>query len=66
MHLEVAYAFVGFIMGGVALIVSLYVWLTVDEMKRNGMAWIELNRELKKKIERMEKDQRTPASPWKR
>jgi len=66
MMLETTYAFVGYIMGALALLISLYVWLTVDEMKKNGIAWIELNRELKKKIERMEKDQRTPNSPWKR
>jgi hypothetical protein len=64
--LEITYAFVGYVMGAIALLISLYVWLTVDEMKKNGMVWIELNRELKKKIERMERDQRTPASPWKR
>lgn len=64
--LEVTYAFLGYIMGAIALLISLYVWLTVDEMKKNGTAWIELNRELKKKIERMEKDQRTPASPWRK
>jgi hypothetical protein len=64
--LEVTYAFVGYIMGAIALLISLYVWLTVDEMKKNGIAWVELNRELKKKIERMERDQRTPNSPWKR
>jgi hypothetical protein len=64
--LEITYAFAGYIMGAIALLISLYVWLTVDEMKKNGVTWIELNRELKKKIERMERDQRTPASPWKR
>lgn len=62
--LEVTYAFVGYIMGGLALIISLYVWLTVDEMKRNGIAWVELNRELKKKIDSMEKS--SPQSPWKK
>lgn len=62
--LEVTYAFVGYIMGGLALLISLYVWLTVDEMKQNGLAWIQLNRELKKKIEQMERN--TPSTPWKR
>jgi hypothetical protein len=65
MPLEVTYAFIGFIMGAIALIISLYVWLTVDEMKQNGLTWIKLNRELKKKIERLERDRRTPPSPWK-
>jgi hypothetical protein len=66
MPLEVTYAFIGFIMGGIALIVSLYVWLTLDEAFKNGQDWIDLNRQLKKKIERLERDQRTPPSPWKR
>ena len=64
--LELTFAFVGYIMGGLALIISLYVWLTVDELIKNGRSWIQLNRDLKKKIERLERDQRTPTSPWKR
>ena len=64
--LELTFAFVGYIMGGLALIISLYVWLTVDELIKNGRGWVQLNQELKKKIERMERDQRIPASPWKR
>jgi hypothetical protein len=64
MPLEVTYAFVGFIMGGVALIVSLYVWLTMDEALKNGQDWMQLNRELKKKIDKLEKG--GGASPWKR
>jgi hypothetical protein len=62
--LEVTYAFIGFIMGGLALIISLYVWLTVDEAMENGRSWIKLNRELKDKIERMER--KTSTSPWKK
>lgn len=62
--LEVTYAFAGYIMGALALLISLYVWLTVDEMKRNGVEWIQLNRELKKKIESMERT--TPSTPWKK
>ena len=64
MPLEVTYAFIGFIMGGIALIVSLYVWLTLDEAFKNGRDWVQLNRELKEKIEQMERG--TPSSPWKR
>lgn len=64
--LELTFAFVGYVMGGLALIISLYVWLTVDELIKHGRGWVQLNQELKKKIERMERDQRTPASPWKR
>ena len=62
--LDVTYAFVGFIMGGLALIISLYVWLTVDDLVKNGRAWVELNRELKKKIDSMEKS--SPPSLWKK
>ena len=64
MPLEVTYAFIGFIMGGAALIVSLYVWMTLDEAFKNGRDWIQLNRELKEKIEQMERG--TPSSPWKK
>jgi len=62
--LELTYAFMGYIMGALALIISLYVWLTVDELIKNGRSWIKLNRELKEKIESMEKN--TPTSPWKK
>jgi hypothetical protein len=55
MPLEVTYAFIGFIMGGIALIISLYVWLTLDEAFENGRAWMQLNQELKQKIEGMER-----------
>ena len=64
MPLEVTYAFIGFIMGGIALIISLYVWLTMDEALKNGLAWMQLNRDLKKKIDRLEKD--GVSSPWKK
>jgi hypothetical protein len=62
--LEVTYAFIGFIMGGLALIISLYVWLTMDEAMENGRAWMQLNRELKAKIEKMERS--SPSTPWKK
>lgn len=62
--LDITYAFAGYIMGALSLLISLYVWLTVDEMKKNGIAWIKLNRELKQKIESMEKS--SPISPWKK
>jgi hypothetical protein len=65
MPLEVTYAFIGFIMGGAALIVSLYVWLTLDEALKNGQDWIKLNRELKKKIDTLEKGGKL-SSPWKK
>ena len=51
-------------MGALALIISLYVWLTLDEALKNGQDWIKLNRELKEKIERMERS--APTSPWKK
>ncbi len=62
--LEVTYAFIGFIMGGAALIISLYVWLVMDEALENGRSWMQLNRELKAKIENMEKS--SPSTPWKK
>ena len=65
MALEVTYAFIGFIMGGIALIVSLYVWLTMDEALENGRDWIKLNRELKEKIDHLEKGGKL-SSPWKK
>jgi hypothetical protein len=63
--LEVTYAFIGFIMGGIALIISLYVWLTLDEALKNGQEWMQLNRELKKKIDKLEKGGGTSLS-WKK
>jgi hypothetical protein len=64
MTLEVTYAFIGFIMGGIAIIISLYALLTLEEMKQNGKQWIDLNRNLQQKIDRLEKGGAT--SPWKK
>ena len=64
MPLEVTYAFIGFVMGGIAILISLYALLTLDEMKQNGKQWIELNQELKKKIDTLEKG--GALSPWKK
>ena len=64
MPLEVTYAFIGFIMGGIAVIISLYALLTLDEAIENGKQWVELNRDLQKKIDRLEKGGAT--SPWKK
>jgi hypothetical protein len=64
MPLEVTYAFAGFIMGGIALVISLYVWMTLDEALKNGRDWMQLNRELKKKIDNLEKG--GGASLWKK
>lgn len=65
MPLEVTYAFVGFIMGGIAVIISLYALLTLDEAIENGKRWVELNRDLQKKIDRLEKGTGAP-SLWKK
>ena len=64
MPLEVTYAFIGFVMGGIAILISLYALLTLDQMKENGKQWIELNQELKKKIDTLEKG--GALSPWKK
>jgi cell division protein ZapA (FtsZ GTPase activity inhibitor) len=64
MSLEVTYAFIGFIMGGIAVIISLYALLTLDEIKKNGKEWVKLNQELKKKIEQLEKG--SGLSLWKK
>jgi len=53
--LEVTYAFMGYIMGALSLIISLYVWLTVDELVKNGRGWVKLNEELKQRLELMER-----------
>ena len=53
--LEVTYAFAGYIMGALALIISLYVWLIVDELVKNGRGWVKLNQELKQRLELMER-----------
>ena len=64
MMLEATLALAAYVMAALALIISLWVWLVVDEMKKNGISWIQLNRELKNKIEQMEKS--SPTSPWKK
>jgi hypothetical protein len=62
--LEITYAFMGYLMGSLALIISLYVWLTVDELVKNGRAWVKLNQELKQRLESMERG--TSSLPWKK
>jgi hypothetical protein len=62
--LEITYAFIGYIMGCASLLISLYVLLTVDELVKNGRAWVKLNQELKQKLESMERN--TSSSPWKK
>ena len=57
------YAFAGFIMGGLALIISLYVWVTLDDALKNGRDWVKLNKELKQKIDQIEKG---GSTPWKK
>ena len=64
MMLDVTYAFIGFIMGGIAVIISLYALLTLDEMKQNGEKWIKLNQDLKNRIHRLEKG--GVVDPWKK
>jgi hypothetical protein len=64
MALEVTYAFIGFIMGGIAIIISVYALLTLDEAIENGKQWVELNRDLQQKIDRLEKG--GVSSPWKK
>lgn len=62
--LEVTYAFIGFIMGGIAIIISLYALLTLDEAIENGKRWVDLNRELQKKIDKLEKG--SGSTLWKK
>ena len=53
--LEVTYAFIGYIMGCVSLIISLYVWMILDEALENGRDWVKLNQELRQRLEQMER-----------
>lgn len=62
--LEVTYAFIGFIMGGIAIIISLYALLTLQEAIDNGKQWVKLNQELKEKINKLEKG--GGSTPWKK
>lgn len=64
MTLDTALAFAGYIMAVLALAISLYVWLLVDELIKNGRSWIQLNQELKKKIDGL--DRNGPVTPWKK
>jgi hypothetical protein len=37
-----------------AFLVSLWMFLTLDEMKENGKKWVELNQELIEKVKKLE------------
>jgi hypothetical protein len=62
--LELTYAFIGYLMGCIALLVSLYVWFIVDEIKNDRVKWIKHSQDLKNRIYRLEKGGR--AEPWKK
>ena len=62
--LEVTYAFIGFIMGGISIIISLYALLTLNEAIENGKQWVKLNQELKEKINKLEKG--SGSTLWKK
>jgi hypothetical protein len=64
MPLEVTYAFIGFIMGGISIIISLYALLTLNEAIENGKQWVKLNQELKEKINNLEKG--SGSTLWKK
>lgn len=64
MMLEVTYAFIGFIMGGISIIISLYALLTLNEAIENGKQWVKLNQELKEKINKLEKG--SGSTLWKK
>lgn len=38
-----------------ALLIALWMFLTLEDMKDNGKKWIKLNQELLEKIERLER-----------
>jgi hypothetical protein len=38
-----------------ALLVALWMFLTLEDMKENGKKWVKLNQELMEKINRLEK-----------
>lgn len=37
-----------------ALLIALWMFLTLEEMKENGKKWVELNQELLEKVKRLE------------
>lgn len=63
-QLILTYAFIGFLVGSIAVLISLYALLTLDEMKEKGKKWVKLNQELRDRIYRLEKG--GVASPWKK
>lgn len=64
--LEMTYAFVGYIFGCFSLLIALWVWLIVDEMRSNGRQWISLNKELLARIEQLEKQGGAYRPPFKK
>lgn len=38
-----------------ALLIALWMFLTLEDMKANGKKWVELNQELLEKVERLER-----------
>lgn len=48
--LLVIYAFAAF-----SLLIALWMFLTLEEMKENGKQWVKLNQELLGKVERLER-----------
>jgi hypothetical protein len=48
--LLVIYAF-----AAVSLLIALWMFLTLEEMKSNGKIWVKLNQELLEKVEKLER-----------
>jgi heme/copper-type cytochrome/quinol oxidase subunit 4 len=48
--LLVIYAF-----AAVSLLIALWMFLTLEEMKSNGKKWVKLNQELLEKVEKLER-----------
>jgi hypothetical protein len=44
-----------------ALLVALWMFLTLEDMKENGKKWVKLNQELLEKVQRLE---RTSSSSY--
>ena len=47
----------------IALVVSLYALLEMQEAKNNGKYWVDLNRQLVDKIEQLEKNSKRSGIP---
>lgn len=55
MYVDVYMLLAIYVFAAGALLIALWMFLTLEDMKDNGKKWVKLNQELLEKVERLER-----------